>query len=138
MRVKRKEVQGNVSDKVARKKLHGWVQKAPVSFQECTEIPGYTADQVKWGFLNRNFLHSFISSGRMMVGNEGSVAAAKHAWSAISHTLQPKGKTTDPSGLHSLVGDELETPWEAKVGKMMGLRCERHTNPHVYTLSYVV
>ena len=71
-------------------------------------MPGYTANQVKLGFFNRDFLHSFVCAGRMMVGKEGTVAAAKKAWSAISHTSQPKGKT--PSGLYSLVGDELETP----------------------------
>ena len=32
----------------------------------------------------------------------------------------------------------METPWEAKVGEMMGLRCDRHTNPHLFTLPYFV
>ena len=132
MRVKRKESRGNISDNVARKKLYGWAQEAPVSFQECTEIPSYTANQVKLGFFKRDFLHSFVCAGRMMVGKEGTVEAAKKAWHAISHTSQPGGKTKDPSGLYSLVGDELETPWEAKVGKMVGLRCDRHTNPHLF------
>ena len=137
MRVKRKESRGFISEEGARKKLYGWAQEAPVAFQECTEMPGYTADQVKLGFFNRDFLHSFVSAGRMMVGKEGTVSAAKHAWNAISHTSQP-GSKTKPSGLYSLVGDELETPWEAKVGTMMGLRCDRHTNPHLFTLSYFV
>ena len=137
MRVKRKESRGFISDNLARKKLYGWAQEAPVCFQECKEMPGYTSDQVKLGFFNRDFLHSFVSTGRMMVGKEGTVEAAKKAWHAISHTSQPGGKTK-PSGLYSLVGDELEIPWEAKVGKMMGLRFNRHTNPHVYTLSYCV
>ena len=138
MRVKRKESRGFISEEGARKKLYGWAQEAPVAFQECTEMPGYTADQVKLGFFNRDFLHSFVSAGRMMVGKEGTVSAAKHAWNAISQTLQPGGKAKDSSGLYSLVGDELEAPWEAKVGKMMGLRCDRHTNPHLFTLSYFV
>ena len=73
-----------------------------------------------------------------MAGKEGTVAAAKQAWNAISHTSQPGGRPKDSSGLYNLVGDELEAPWEAKVGKMMGLKCDRHTNPHVYTLSYFV
>ena len=138
MRVKRKESRGHISEEGARKKLYGWGQEAPVCFQECKEISGYTSDQVKLGFFNRDFLHSFVSAGRMMVGKEGTVAAAKQAWNAISHTSQPGGRPKDSSGLYNLVGDELEAPWEAKVGKMMGLRCDRHTNPHVYTLSYFV
>ena len=99
MRVKRKESRVNISADLARKKLYGWGQEAPVCFQECKEMPGYTSDQVKMGFFNRDFLHSFVSAGRMMVGKEGTVAAAKHA---ISHTSQPGGKTK-PSGLYSPV-----------------------------------
>ena len=84
--MKRKEGRGNISDKVARKKLYGWAQEAPVCFQECTEMPGYTLDQVKLGFFNRDFLHSFVSAQMMMVGKEGTVVAAKKSWNAISHT----------------------------------------------------
>ena len=93
MSVKRKESRGNISDNLTRKKLYGWSQEAPVSFQECTEMPDYTANQVKLGFVNRDFLHSFDCAGRMMVGKEGTVEAAKKAWHAISHTSQPGGKT---------------------------------------------
>ena len=124
--MKRKERRGNNSHNDARKKLYGWAQEAPVP----------SGDQVKLGFFNRGFLYSFVCAGRMMVGMEGTVAAAKKAWSVISHTSQLKGKTS--SGLYRLVGDELETPWEAKVGKLMSLRCGRHTDPHLFTLSYFV
>ena len=72
MRVKRKESRVNISADLARKKLYGWGQEAPVCFQECKEMPGYTANQVKLGFFNRDFLHSFVCAGRMMVGKEGT------------------------------------------------------------------
>ena len=72
-RVKYKESRGNISHNDARKKLYGWVQEAPVSFQECTEIPVYTPDQVKLGFFNRDFLHSFVSARRILVGKEGTL-----------------------------------------------------------------
>ena len=68
--------------------------------------------QVMLGFFNRGILDAFVSAGRTVVGKEGTVADAKYAWSAISHTSQP-GKTKTSSGLYSLVGNELEIPWEA-------------------------
>ena len=40
--------------------------------------------------------------------------------------------------MYCLVGNDLEITWEAKIGNPMGLRCDRPTNPDMYTLSYFV
>ena len=49
------------------KSLCGWVQEAPVYFQECKEMPDYDEIQLKLEFFSRHFLNAFVSTGRVMV-----------------------------------------------------------------------
>ena len=121
----------------ARKVLYGWAQEAPICFQECNDMPGYTKDQAKLGFFSRDFLKEFVTAARMMVGKESTVASAKASekWKAIAFTQQQGQKY---SGMYHLARDELGKTWQTNVGKMMGLSCDQNTNPHVYTFSYFV
>ena len=101
----------NTSENVARKALYGWAQESPVCFQQCKEMPGYGADQVKLGFFSRDFLFQFVSAGRLMLGKDVTVALAKKSdcWHAINHTRE---KDHRYSGMYRLAEDELEKGWQ--------------------------
>ena len=122
----------------ARRVLFGWAQEARICFQECNYLPYYTKDQVKLGFFSRDFLKEFVTAGRMMVGKESTVASAKatEKWQAIAFTQQPGH--IKYSGMYHLAKDELGKSWQTNVGNMMGLSCDLHTNPHVFTLAHFV
>ena len=62
-------------------------------------------------------------------------AKATEKWQAIAYTSQQGHRY---SGMYHLAKDELETRWQTNVGNMIGLDCDLHTNPHVYTLSYFI
>ena len=41
-------------------------------------------------------------------------------------------------GMHHFSCNELDISWETKVGLMIRLKCNKHTNPHLCTLTYLV